>query len=98
MDAASTASDETVAFLLSKGADPDVLCYDGCSRTGYTALEVAIYSQCPSTIALLAPVTRKSLGTASASLALWQAELTPAVEDLIQRASLDQDDVQVGLA
>ena len=81
MYAALTAADETVTFLLSKGADPDLMAGDN----GNTALECAISSQCSSTIALLAPVTRKRLGDALANMALQKTELTPAIEHLLKR-------------
>ena len=92
MCAASDAADETVAFLLSKGASPDLMDSDG-----QTALSAAIYSSCSSTNALLAPVTRKGLGTALASIAGIQPEITPEVEKLLRRAALDQDALKVGV-
>ena len=49
MSAALGAADETVAFLLSKGASPDLM-----DKDGQTALVFAIYSSCSSTIDLLA--------------------------------------------
>ena len=51
MYAALRASDETVAFLLSKGALPDIM--DTHNRT---ALEAAIQFNCSSTIDMLARV------------------------------------------
>ena len=90
--AACKAADETVVFLLSKGASPDFI--DG---QGYTALTHAIQSQSSSTIELLAPVTRKGLGSALADLAAWQIQLTPALEDLVRRAALDKDAVRMGV-
>ena len=86
MSAALQANDETVAFLLSRGASPDVL-----DNSNQTALVFAIMSHCSSTIALLAPVTRKYLASALANLATKQTELTPAIEDLLRRAALDQE-------
>ena len=47
MHAASKAADETVAFLLSKGASPDII-----DNTDGSALVMAIHSECSSTIAL----------------------------------------------
>ena len=72
MEAAAVGADETVALLLSKGADPDLM-----NSYYHTALTCAIYSQCSSTVALLAPVTKKGLEGvafegALATLALWQ--------------------------
>ena len=54
MHAADGASDQTVAFLLSKGASPDLM-----DKDGDTALVYAIQTSCSSTIDLLAPVTQK---------------------------------------
>ena len=85
MSAASQAGDETVAFLLSKGASPDLMDNNNC-----TALDAAIVSKCSSTIHLLAPVTTKGLGEALARLAAHHRELTPAVEDLLRRAASDE--------
>ena len=64
MCAAEGAGDETVAFLLSKGADPDLM-----ENNGKTALVDAIQTSCSSNIDLLAPVTQKGLGKALACLA-----------------------------
>ena len=86
MTAAHGGSDETVAFLLSKGADPDLMC-----NNGDTALVAAIQSQRLSTIDLLAPVTQKGLGRALQWLAISQSELTPSVKGLLERATLDDD-------
>ena len=86
MIAAFGGADETVAFLLSKGADPDLMC-----NNGDTALVAAIQSQRLSTIDLLAPVTQKGLGRALQWLAISQTERTPAVEGLLERASSDDD-------
>ena len=57
MYAALGSADETVAFLLSQGADPDLM-----DKDGQTALAAAIQTLCSSTIDLLAPVTQKGLG------------------------------------
>ena len=92
MIAALEAADETVAFLLSKGASPDLMEIDG-----HTALSQAILSSCSSTIALLAPVTRKGLGEALAIIAYRQLEITPEVEKLLRRAALDQDAYKMGV-
>jgi len=86
MTAAHGGSDETVAFLLSKGADPDLMC-----NNGDTALVAAIQSQRLSTIDLLAPVTQKGLGRALQWLFTSQTERTPAVEGLLERARSDDD-------
>ena len=92
MCAASRASDETVAVLLSKGASPDLMC-----KNNGTALAFAIGSKCSSTIALLAPVTKKGLDSALISLAAYHTELTPAVKDLLRRAASDKDAVKKGV-
>ena len=84
--AASEAADETVAFLLSKGASPDLM-----NDIGQTALVVAIQTLCLSTIDLLAPVTQKGLGRALQWLFTSQTERTPAVEGLLERARSDDD-------
>ena len=81
MRAALGAADETVAFLLSKGASPDLM-----DKGGWTALACAIHSMCSSTIDLLAPITQKGLGGALMNLATWKTELTPAVKELLKRA------------
>ena len=81
MFAAAHAADETIAFLLSIGASPDLV-----DNANNTALLEAIHSSCSSTIALLAPVTRKGLEQAIEVLAQEQtARLTPAGEDLVKR-------------
>ena len=92
MHAAIGAADETVAFLLSKGADPDLK-----DKEGETALVRAIQSKCSSTIDLLAPVTQKGLGKALANLANWNTELTPALKELLERASSDEDALRKGV-
>ena len=74
MAAALGAADETVAFLLSKGADPDLV-----NKKGRTALVFAIQTVCSSTIDLLAPLTQKSLGGALVNMAHWKTELTRGV-------------------
>ena len=92
-NAASEAADETVAFLLSKGASPDVL-----NNNKQTALVFAIHTLCSSTIALLAPVTTKHLGAALDNLAAFKPELTPIVQDLlIRRAALDKYNLGQGV-
>ena len=93
MYAARQASDETVAFLLSKGASPDLR-----DNSNLTALVAAILSECSSTIALLAPMTTKGLGEAVLSLAFYQAELSPAVDELLRRAASDKDAAVKGVA
>ena len=92
MSAALGAADETVAFLLSKGASPDLM-----NKDGQTALVFAIHTMCSTTIDLLAPVTQKGLAEALINLATWQTELTPAVKELLIRASLDQDTLRSGV-
>ena len=92
MAAAGRAADETVAFLLSKGASPDLL-----DNNGQTALVDAIKTTCSSTIDLLAPVTQKGLGSALDYLAAWKTELTPAVKELLVRASSDMDALSQGV-
>ena len=56
MAAARSAADETVIFLLSKGASPDLK-----NNKNQTALLYAIEAKCTSTIDLLATVTTKGL-------------------------------------
>ena len=93
MSAAMEAADETVAFLLSKGADPDLM-----NNNGQTALVIAIQTLCSSTIDLLAPVTQKGLGFALLrNMATFQTELTPAIKELLVRASLDKDSLRWGV-
>ena len=95
MSAASGASDETVAFLLSRGASPDLV-----NKVGQTALALAIQTLCSSTIDLLAPITQKGLGFALTNLAIYQTELTPAVKDLLVWAyhtSSDEDALRLGM-
>ena len=82
MSAAQGAADETVAFLLSKGASPDLM-----DNRGHTALVHAIHSKCSATIDLLAPVTKKALGSVLYNLATFQPDLTPAVKELLECAS-----------
>ena len=89
MDAARRASDETVAFLLSKGASPDLV-----DNNNLTALVDAVKSGCSSTIALLGPVTTKGLGEALKKLAAFHTELTPAVEDLVRKAAASEKDAE----
>ena len=79
MYAASRAANETVAFLLSKGASPDLI-----SNNNATALVLAIQMKCSSTFDLLAPVTTKGLDEAIKWLAAFRTELTPAVENLLR--------------
>ena len=80
MYAASRAADEAVAFLLSKGANPEIM-----DKVEMTALAHAILSGSPSTVSILAPVTRKSLDEAIKFLAIKDTELTPEVSDLLRR-------------
>ena len=92
MHAADEAADETVAFLLSKGADPEIM-----DDREWTALTYAIDSKCPTTIDLLAPATRKCLKKSIQFLATRRAEQTPAVTELLRRAALDKDTARMGL-
>ena len=92
MEAALHASDETVTFLLSKGASPHLM-----DSNNMTALKFAILSRCSSTIDLLAPVTTKGVDKALSSLAAFNTELTPAVEDLLRRAASDVDVLLMGV-
>jgi len=85
MLASQQASDDTVAFLLSRGASPDIT-----DKDNQTALTVAMRNRCSTTIELLAPVTMKGLDEAVKLLASNQTELTPAVEDLLRRAASDK--------
>ena len=70
MNAARSASDETVSLLLSLGANPDKTDVNGIS-----ALMAAIQSKCSTTINLLAPVTQVNLGEALRCLAKEKVEL-----------------------
>ena len=92
MCAAGEAGDETVAFLLSKGASPDLV-----NNNNFTALVFAIQSECSSTIDLLASLTKKGLVETVKDLAALRTELTPAVEDLLRRASSDKVAVRMGV-
>ena len=92
MEAAQSGSDETVVFLLSKGADPNLM-----NNKGQNALDFAIQSMCSSTIDLLAPVTQKGLGSAIQCLAIWQTELTPAVKELLIRTSSEMETLVKGV-
>ena len=82
-----------MAFLLSKGANPDLK-----NKKGKTALVAAIFASWSSTIDLLAPVTRNCLREALGYMAYWQTELTPAVKELMMRASSDKDALKLGVA
>ena len=77
MEAALNASDETITFLLSWGANPDKT-----DANGNTALMSAIQSKCSTTINLLAPVTKENLGGALFRLAMDKVELTEEVKQL----------------
>ena len=82
MDAALSASDETVFFLLSLGANPDKTINDD-----YTALMAAIESKCVTTIHLLAPVTQVNLGGALVCLARDKVDVTTReLRQLVERA------------
>ena len=90
MYAASRAANETVAFLLSKGASPDLI-----SNNNATALVLAIQMKCFSTFDLLAPVTTKGLVEAVKSLGGCHTEVTPAVEDFFRRAASDKNAARI---
>ena len=93
MEAARVGADNMVTFLLSVGADPDLT-----DILDKTALIHAIDNKCHSTIALLAPLTRKSYGAVLASLARSQPpEMTHPLQDLITRAAMDPEAVRIGL-
>ena len=53
MYAARNAADEAVVFLLEKGANPEIV-----DKYEMTALADGIDSGCPSTVSILAPVTK----------------------------------------
>ena len=82
MQAALHAADETVALLLSKGADPNAT-----DSKGYSALIAATISGCESTVSLLDPVTTIAEEKALRSLAEHQLKLTPPVAELVRRAA-----------
>ena len=86
MYAAIGAADETVAFLLSKGASPDLM-----NNNGQTALVRAIQAMYSSTIDLLAQVTQTGLGKVLNNMATWHLANRAAVKELLIRASSDTD-------
>ena len=92
MCAAAGAADETVVFLLSKGANPDLM-----NNRGHTALLAAIQTSCSSTIDLLAPVTQTGLEKALGYLANYNTGLTPAIKELLVRASSDEAALRWGV-
>merc|ERR1712218_282428 len=93
MDAALSASDETVSLLLSLGANPDKT-FDGDK----TALMAAIQSKCITTIKLLAPVTQVNLGEAIAWLARDKVDVTTGeLRQLVERAARDKEAAFEGL-
>ena len=93
MSAAHHASDETISFLLSLGANPDKTDDDG-----NTALMYAIQSKCTTTINLLAPVTQVSLGGAIAILAREKVDVTTVeLRQLVERAAQDKEAAIEGL-
>ena len=93
MDAALSASDETVSSLLSWGASPEKT-----DANGDPALIFAIQSKCVSTINLLAPVTQKNLGGALGRLAKDKIELkTEELRQLVERAAQDREAAIEGL-
>ena len=86
MEAALSASDETVSSLLSWGASPDK------TADGDTALIFAIQSRCLTTINLLALVTQVNLGGALYWLARDKVELmTEELRKLVERAGQDTE-------
>ena len=93
MYAASEASDETLAFLLSKGASPDVMDYDNHA----TALVAAIQTKCSSTINLLAPMTKRGLDKAVRYLAIHNTDITPSIEDLLRRTASNKETARQGV-
>ena len=92
MSAALIASDETITFLLSWGANPDKTDTDG-----RTALIFAIQSKCSTTINLLAPVTKENLGGALGYLARDKVPITEEVKQLFERAARDREAAIKGL-
>ena len=82
MQAALHAADETVALLISRGADPNAT-----DSKGNSALIAATISGCESTVSLLDPVTTIAEEKALRSLAEHQLKLTPPVADLVRRAA-----------
>ena len=91
MSAALHASDQTISYLLSLGASPDVT--DVKNRT---ALMDAIESKCVSTINLLAPVTKVNLEGALELLAS-SCIITDEVTTLVQRAAQEREVAVRGL-
>ena len=93
MEAALSASDETISSLLSWGASPDET-----EAKGDTALMSAIQSKCLTTMNLLAPVTQVNLGGALISLAKHKVELkTEELRQLVERAAEDRETAIKGL-
>ena len=93
MDAALSASDETVSLLLSLGANPDK-----SDDNGYTALMFAIESKCIATINLLAPVTKVNLGEALGTIARNKADMKKEeLRQLVERAAQDEGAAIKGL-
>ena len=92
MLAAMQGADETVAFLLSKGASPHLM-----NNREQTALIMALQSECSSTIDLLAPLATEGLDKALMWLAPFHTKLTPAVEGLLRRAASDKDVARMGM-
>ena len=91
MSAALHASDQTISYLLSLGASPNVT--DVENRT---ALMDAIESRCVSTINLLAPVTKMNLEGALELLAS-SCIITDEVTTLVQRAAQEREVAVKGL-
>ena len=77
MCAAEGAADETVAFLLSKGASSDLM-----DRDGDTALVYAINSRCSDIIDLLAPVTQKGLGRAQRDNGKFKCSVVLVIDEI----------------
>ena len=85
MSAVAFGADETVSLLLSRGASPDKT-----MASGDTALGFAIQSMCPSTVELMASVTRVKLGIALGWLAKYKLELSEEIEkQLVEKAAQD---------
>ena len=82
MEAALSASDDTVTLLVSLGASADKIDHDG-----EPALIYAIMSKSVSTINLLAPLTQENLGRALHELARKKIQLmTGQLRQLVERA------------
>ena len=93
MSAVLFGADETVSLLLSRGASPNKT-----TASGDTALVGAIQSMCPSTVELMASVTRVKLGIALGWLADSKLGLSEEIEkQLVERATQDSNEAITGL-